>query len=410
MTKIVAWIAAFAVLVGFGWGIWRWRKASAPPEIEYRTARVEKRRIVGRVTASGGLQATVTVQVGAQVSGRIASLHADFNSPVKKGQVIAKLDPQLFVAAAGQARANLAAAKAGLVRAQAQERDAEMVLARARALREQNLASGAELQTAETNVAVTKAATEVARASLEQATAGMNQAQVNLSYTEIHSPIDGVVISRNVDVGQTVAASLQAPILFTIAEDLKKMEVHTSVAEGDVGRLTPGMAATFTVDAFPGERFHGTVKQIRNAPQTLQNVVTYDAVVDVNNDALRLRPGMTATVTIVYAEKSEVLAVANAALRFRPPDAVQGPPAGRSDASAGAPGRDETKVVHVLRSGAPVALSIVVGLSDGAVTEVVAGDLAAGDEVVVEATGPAASASGRAAPPGGGPRMPRGML
>ena len=317
--RIARWAVLVLAVVGIGYAIWRWREAGKDVVVTYKTAPVERRKISARVTASGTLQATVTVQVGAQVSGRIAKLFADFNGAVKKGQLVAKLDPQLFVAAVERERANHASAKAGVVRAEAQQRDADMVLKRTKALQEQGLASAAELQTAETNVSVAAAATDVARAALQQANAALNQAQVNLSYTDITSPIDGIVISRNVDVGQTVAASLQAPVLFTIAEDLRKMEVHTSVAEGDVGRLSQGMEASFTVDAFPGQRFKGKVGQIRNAAQTVQNVVTYDAVVEVDNSDLRLRPGMTATVTIVHAERPDVLAVPNAALRFKPP-------------------------------------------------------------------------------------------
>jgi HlyD family secretion protein len=426
--KIARWVVLVLVLGGIGFGIWKWRTGKDDVEVTYKTAPVEKRKITARVTASGTLQATVTVQVGAQVSGRISELKVDFNSTVKKGQLIAKLDPQLFVAAAERERANFASAKAGVVRAEAQQRDAEMVQKRTKALQEQGLASAAELQTAETNVAVTAAATEVAKAALEQAKAAMNQAQVNLSYTNISSPIDGTVISRSVDVGQTVAASLQAPVLFTIAEDLRKMQVHTSVAEGDVGRLKQDMDATFTVDAFPGQRFKGKVGQIRNAAQTVQNVVTYDAVIDVDNSDLRLRPGMTATVTIIYSERPDAVAVPNAAMRFKPP-AEALPSSSTTIASAatsGSTGRRErpsrdhagggggageegaTRTVYVLRGGKPEPVSIKSGLSDGTVSEVVSGELKEGDQVVVDATVPGRP-SGSAGPGGqqSGGRMGR---
>lgn len=434
MKKLIPWIIA-VVLVGAGaLGVWRYQKAHAAPDVVWKTAPVEKRSISAKVTASGTLQATVTVQIGAQVSGRIQKLNADFNSTVKKGQLIAKLDPQLFQAAVEQANANFLSAKANLAKAEAQKKDAELVLARTKALAEQSLASAADLQTAETGVAVANASTDVAKASLAQSSAALHQAQVNLSYTDIFSPIDGTVISRAVDVGQTVASSLQAPVLFTIAEDLRKMQVHTSVAEGDVGRLSPDMDATFTVDAFPGQTFKGKVGQIRNAPQTLQNVVTYDAVIDVDNADLRLRPGMTATVTINYAERSDVIAVANAALRFRPPpevaSAIAGdagapsasagggtPPAGSSarrgrppsaNAATSADGTSH-RTVYVLRGGVPEAVRITTGLSDGTVTEVLRG-ISPGDQVVTDVT-----ISGKAggAPTGGGgsgggtPRMGR---
>lgn len=418
MKKVAGWVAFALVVALAAFGAWRWQKANAAPEVSYRTQAVEKRRVVARVTASGTLQATVTVQVGAQVSGRIQKLNADFNSTVKKGQLIAKLDPQLFGAAVEQARANHVAARANVARAEAQERDAELVLKRARALHEQALASAAELQTSETAVNVAKAQTEVARASLEQSTAALNQARVNLSYTEIFSPIDGTVISRNVDVGQTVASSLQAPVLFTIAEDLRKMQVHTSVAEGDVGRLQPGMDATFTVDAFPGQRFRGKVGQIRNAPQTVQNVVTYDAVIDVDNSDLRLRPGMTATVTIVHAEKSDVVAVSNVALRFKPPpeaSSAMGIPSAAPSASAssrrptrpagvGEPGSAEPRTLWVLRDGRPASVTVQTGLSDGTVSEIVQGDVKPGDEAIVDVLLAGKSQTGA---PGAQPRFGR---
>lgn len=427
--KAVGWVIAIVAVAGIAIGIWKWRTSTSAPEITYRTAAVEKRRIVARVTASGTLQATVTVQVGAQVSGRIKDLKVDFNSTVKKGELIAKLDPQLFIASVERERANTAAAKAGLVRAEAQQRDADLVLKRARSLNEQGLASAAELQTAETALSVAVAQTEVAKATLQQAQAALNQAQVNLSYTDIFSPIDGTVISRNVDIGQTVAASLQAPVLFTIAEDLKKMQVHTSVAEGDVGRLQPGMESWFTVDAFPGQRFKGKIAQIRNAAQTVQNVVTYDAVIEVQNDDLRLRPGMTATTTIVFAEKHDVLAIPNTALRFKPPTEVasaiasvsaspaaslsvtaasaepsssNSPPPTSSNGSPSRRGKRPSadspdRTVYVLRASRPEQVEVKIGLSDGTVTEITSGDLKEGDQVITEANvggKPAASSGG----------------
>jgi HlyD family secretion protein len=428
MRKAALWIVVLVVVSVAGFGLWRWQAGRAAPDVTYKTANVEKKKIVARVTASGTLQATVTVQVGAQVSGRIAKLNADYNSVVKKGQLIAKLDPQLFIATVEREQANYTSAKAGLLRAEAQQRDAELNAKRSRSLNEQGLASASELQTAETNLSVATAQTEVAKATLQQQAAALNQAKVNLSYTDILSPIDGVVISRSVDVGQTVAASLQAPVLFTIAEDLKTMQVHTSVAEGDVGRLQPGMETWFTVDAFPGQRFRGKVAQIRNAAQTVQNVVTYDAVIDVPNEELKLRPGMTATTTIVFAEKHDVLAIPNTAIRFKPPPevassvpsapsppsapvsitaaAAEPPAAGSARVRRRAPTGDvPEKTIYVLRNGRPEPIEIKTGLSDGTITEIVAGDLKEGDAVVTEANiagKPAASA-----PAGGPPRMGR---
>jgi HlyD family secretion protein len=238
---------------------------------------------------------------------------------------------------------------------------------------------------------------------------------VNLSYTNIVSPIDGVVISRSVDTGQTVAASLSAPTLFTIAQDLTKMQVDMNIAEGDVGRLQVGMKTSFTVDSFPGERFLGTIRQIRNAATTVRNVVTYDAVIDVDNPELLLRPGMTGNVTVIYAERKAALALANAALRFRPPPSLAGsaPQAAshgpgahrRGDAgAAGAPAdAPESKTVWVMKGGTPEAVAIHLGLSDGTVTEIVDGNVAEGDEVVVDSQGAEAATPA----PGGAPSLRR---
>ncbi len=424
--KVIVWIVALVVLAGVGFGAWRYQKAHAAPDVVWKTVPAEKKKIMAKVTASGTLQATVTVQVGAQVSGRIQKLNADFNTAVKKGQLLAKLDPQLFQAAVEQSNANFLSAKAGVTKAQAQEKDAQLVLARTKSLFEGSLASASDLQTAETNVVVAKAATEAAQASLSQSGASLHQAQVNLSYCDIFSPIDGTVISRAVDVGQTVAASMSAPVIFTIAEDLHTMQVHTSVAEGDVGRLQSEMDATFTVDAFSGQTFKGKVSQIRNSATTVQNVVTYDAVIDLQNADLKLRPGMTATVTIIYAERDDALSVTNAALRFHPPPEVasavasgsarerRARPGGSGAPGGGGPpgeGGTERRTIYVMRNGVPEAVRLTTGLSDGTVTEVVNGDLKPGDEVVTDVVisgKPAATAGGGGGgAPGGAPRMGR---
>ncbi len=396
----IPWIALLLAIVGGGVAYWRYVLAHPPPPITYKTAPLERRKITGRVTASGTLQAVVTVQVGTQVSGRLQKINVDFNSQVKKGELLAKIDPQLVLANVAQAHANYVSALAGVVQAEAKSRDAERVYKRTKALNEQNLAPLADVETAETSLAVAKAGIDVAKASLEQSKAQLNQTEVNLSYTSIFSPIDGVVISRSVDVGQTVAASLQAPVLFTIAEDLRKMQVNTNVAEGDVGRLAPGMATYFTVDAFPGQRFNGKISQIRNAAQTVQNVVTYDAVVDVDNSDLKLRPGMTANVTVIFDSRDAALAMPNAAMRFKPPPAMLGASSASSAAAAptgsglGQGGQrrqrgekeTDTRTVWVLHGNAATQVTIKLGLSDGTVTEVVSGDVKEGDLVVTDAT------------------------
>ncbi|HVP62646.1 MAG TPA: efflux RND transporter periplasmic adaptor subunit [Myxococcaceae bacterium] len=411
------WVTALVLLVGAG--LLTWRVLRRPPPLQYQTAAVVKGPVVAKVTATGILSAVVTVQVGSQVSGRIARLHADYNSTVKKGQLIAEIDPALFEANLAQAKANVLAGEGQLKQAEATVLAARRTYDRDKPLRASNLIAQADLDTAETTLQAAEAAVVAARGQLAQARAQLTQSEVNLAYTKIASPIDGTVISRSVDVGQTVAASLQAPTIFTLAGDLRQMQVDTSVAEADVGKLAAGMEATFVVDAFPEERFKGTIRQIRNSPQTQQNVVTYDAVIDVQNPDLKLRPGMTANVTVVYANREEVLRVPNAALRFRPPpemlaalgrassapqrtagrDGGRGPP---QAASGGGNGRS----LWVLRDGRPAAAQVTVGVSDGTFSEILSGSVQAGDAVVtgVETTGRAAPAP--AAPPGGAVRRP----
>jgi HlyD family secretion protein len=347
------------------------------------TVKVDRGRVVARVTATGTLSAMVTVQVGSQVSGRLQEIHVDFGSPVKKGQVIARIDPALFQAAEQQARANRAAAAGNLARARAQATEAGRHLDRSGALSARNLIAPADLDTARSNAEVAQASVAAAQGGLEQARAALNQARVMLAYTTIVSPIGGIVISRNVDVGQTVAASLQSPTLFTIAEDLRKMLVHTSVAEADVGKLRAEMMVTFTVDAYPGERFKGAVRQIRDAPQTAQNVVTYDAVIDVDNTELKLKPGMTANVTFVYAEREDVLRVPSVALRFHPPADLAAPGAkvkGRREGKSPSLRRS----VWALRDGTPTEVPVEMGVSDGTLAELLTGDLKEGDALITD--------------------------
>jgi HlyD family secretion protein len=411
MKRVAIWIASFVLVAAIGLAGWRYQQAHQPPPVTYQTTPLARRHVLGRVTATGTLLATVTVTVGTQVSGRVQKLSADYNSPVKKGQLIAKIDPLLFQAALEQARANYASAVAALKSSKAQADLAAKQFAREQTLLKENLAAQQDVDTAESNAAVTAAQVDVAAASVAQTEAQLHQAQTNLSYTDIISPIDGTVISRSVDVGQTVAASLQAPILFTIAEDLTKMQVNTNVSEGDVGRLEEGMPAYFTVDAYPGERFRGKISQIRNAATTVSNVVTYDAVIDVANEDLRLRPGMTANATVTYADKKDVLAVPNAALRFRPPPEANLPKAAASAATGhrshdtgsasgqggGGDGRPEgrgegrgegreAKTLWTLDGNTPVQVPIKTGLSDGAYTELLNDDLKEGESVIVDAT------------------------
>ena len=365
---------------------------------EWTTAKVERGRMTAKVTASGTLSALVTVQVGSQVSGRIAGIYVDFNSPVKKGQVIARIDPQLFDAALAQVRANLQAAQANLARAQVQARDAERQAKRADELVEQKLISQSERDTTRANADAARAGVTAAEAAVAQSQASVSQAEVNLAYTTIASPTDGVVISRSVDVGQTVAASLQAPTLFVIAQDLRQMQVNTNVAESDIGKLTADMPVSFTVDAYPQERFKGRVRQIRNSPTTLQNVVTYDAVVGVENPELKLRPGMTANVSFVYADKDSVLQVPSAALRFRPSAEFLEQAGLKGDSPRGAREQGQRQV-WVLREGKPQALPVRTGVSDGSMTEIVEGELREGEDVITEQRGSEAQDKPRAQQP-----------
>ena len=372
-------IGALVLLGLIGYFVFR----PVKPQYQFETAAVERGRIAARVTASGTLSAVITVQVGSQVSGRLAEILVDFNSPVKKGQVMARIDPQLLQAALQQAESNYAAARANLKKAKVQALDSDRQYRRTKALSDQKLVSPADLDTAEAAAQVSHAQVDAMEGALEQTRAAMDLARINLNYATIFSPIDGIVISRNVDVGQTVAASLQAPTLFTIAQDLRKMQVDTSVAEADVGKLTEGESAIFTVDAYPGEKFKAVVNQIRYAPQTVQNVVTYNAVLSVDNPDLRLRPGMTANITFVYATREAVLKIPNAALRFRPPPEWTADSA-RAPASQNGPANEDPtrRTVWRLQNGGPKGLQIRTGLSDGLFTEVVEGRLDVGEPLV----------------------------
>jgi HlyD family secretion protein len=286
--------------------------------VRYATATVSRGDVTEVVGATGTLQAVTTVQVGSQVSGTIQNLNADFNSVVHKGQVIARLDPSSFEARVGQARANLVSARANVERARSTVEDTRQKYERAKELAAEKLLPQSDLDTAKANYEGAVAQVKAAEAAVSQAVAALNQAQVDLDHTVISAPIDGVVIGRNVDVGQTVAASFQAPVLFTIANDLSRMQVNASVDEADIGRVQPGEEVTFRVDAFPEQTFEGRVEQVRLQPTTVQNVVTYNAIISVDNPGQKLKPGMTATVSIIVRRADDVLRVPATALRFRP--------------------------------------------------------------------------------------------
>jgi HlyD family secretion protein len=344
---------------------------------EYRTEPVTKGDIQATVTATGAVNAVTTVLVGTQVSGTIKKLYVDFNSRVKKGQIIAQIDPSTFESQVQQAQANLLSAQANLEKAQTAQANDKKTFDRNKELFSKNLIAQSDLDTAETAHQTDKAQVDSAKALIEQAKASLDYAKQNLEYTKIISPVDGVVISRNVDVGQTVAASFQTPTLFTIAEDLTKMQIDTNVAESDIGVVNVGQEVEFSVDAYPDTTFKGKVWQIRKAPIIVQNVVTYDVVIQVNNRDLKLMPGMTANVSIIITTRHDVLRITNAASRFR----FSEKPAGAVKGAAEKKGPS----VWILENNKPKRVGITPGISDGNYTEVVSGDLKEGQQTIVEA-------------------------
>jgi HlyD family secretion protein len=315
-TKLLSAIVVLAVVIGGGWWWSSARKGDAPV---YRTAKVERGPITATVSSTGTLNPVTSVQVGSQISGQIKELYVDFNSPVKRGQLIALIDPETYQYRVRQAEADVEAAQSSVGRAQVALVNAERDLKRTKELVARNFVSPAELDRAQSTYDLAAAELRTARAVAQQRQAQLATARVDLSRTEIRAPVDGVVIKRSVDVGQTVAASLQAPELFVIAKDLRDMQVETSIDEADVGRIRVGQRASFTVDAFPGRPYVGEVRSVRKAAQNVQNVVTYIAIISANNERGELLPGMTANVRITTDTRASVLKVPNSALRFRPP-------------------------------------------------------------------------------------------
>jgi HlyD family secretion protein len=399
MKRFVPWLIAIIALLLVALVVRQCRNGGAA---NYQTTTVTRGPITQAVTATGTLNPVVNVQVGSQVSGNIAKLFADFNSQVKAGQVVAQIDPALFQATVTQAEGDLANAQAALELTRVNAKRTQDLFAR-------KTSSQADLDQAMANLHQAEASVKIKQGAL-------NKAKADLEHCTITSPIDGVVISRNVDVGQTVAASLQAPVIFQIANDLTKMQIDSNVAEADVGVVQIGQDVDFTVDAFPTQTFHGKVVQVRNAPITVQNVVTYDTVIGVSNPDLKLKPGMTANVSIIAARKDNVLQIKNAALRYRPVEA--GPASSQNTTRQGGSrppgamrqgvgGRERTsseRTVYVLSGSQPKPVQIKTGISDGVVTEVVEG-LKEGDSVVTaEMAANSQPASTPANPFSGGPR------
>ena len=391
---IAAVVAALLVLL---LGVRQCRQSGST---NYQTAVVTRGPLTQAVTATGTLNPVVNVQVGSQVSGNIQKLFADFNSKVKAGEVVAQIDPALFKATVTQAEGDLASAQAGLE------------LAKVNATRTQKLFTDKNSSQQDLDQAI--ANLHQAEASVKIKQGALDKARADLDHCTITSPVDGEVISRSVDVGQTVAASLQAPVIFTIANDLTKMQIDSNVAEADVGVVKLDQTVDFTVDAFPTQTFHGKVIQVRNAPITVQNVVTYDTVIGVSNPDMKLKPGMTANVSIIIAQKDNVLQIKNSALRYRPADATPSgtrPPTSTSGGRPGAardPGARERRIertIYVLPNGAsrPSPVQIKTGISDGIVTEVIEG-LKEGDRVVTAELTSTSPAGSPPANPFGGPR------
>ena len=404
MKRFVPWIALVVGLLIVASVVRQCRNGRAE---NYQVATVTRGAITQAVTATGTLNPVVNVQVGSQVSGNIAKLFVDFNSQVKAGQVVAQIDPVLFQATVTQAEGDLANAQAALELAKVNATRTQELFARKTSSQADLDQAMANLHQAEANVKIKQGA--------------LNKAKADLDHCTITSPIDGVVISRNVDVGQTVAASLQAPVIFQIANDLTKMQIDANVAEADVGALEIDQDVDFTVDAFPMRTFRGKVVQVRNAPITVQNVVTYDTVIGVSNPDLKLKPGMTANVSIIVAQKDNVLQIKNAALRYRPAEAASAEMSSAKVASGGStsrtPGsaqrdagrerRPSERTVYILSGGRPKSVQIKTGISDGVVTEVIEG-LKEGDRVITAELASKSSAASTPANPfsGGARRFP----
>ncbi len=450
-------VILFAVLAAAS-ALGAWSHMRGQRGVEYRTAALDRGSITSTISATGNLNAVVTVEVGTQVSGNIKDLFADFNTRVKKGQLVARIDPAIYEARVNQAQANVDAARSAVMNANAalektaadiSSANAQIAVAQANLAREKVTAAdskvkfgrqlelftsgliatadrdtaqatydaaaagvsaaGAQVKAAEDGARAAEAQRSIARAQVvtaeaqvKQQTAALHQAQIDLAHTYIYAPVDGTVISRKVDAGQTVVASLQAPAIFQIAQDLTKMQVDTNVDEADVGHVQLGQQATFNVDAYPSRRFRGTVAEIRKAPINVQNVVTYDVVVGVANPDLKLFPGMTANVNVIVDHRDDVLRVPNAALRFRPTDAKPETPA--RGAGGGARRRAASETVYVVgENGQPSAVAVKLGITDGVFGEVVEGDLRAGQQAI---TGLAQKEAAPASSPGmRGPRF-----
>ncbi|HQT96881.1 MAG TPA: efflux RND transporter periplasmic adaptor subunit, partial [Thermodesulfobacteriota bacterium] len=371
MRKLLIGVVLAAALAGAAY-LYLKKENGAP---DYRTAKVERGDIVDTITATGNINAVTTVSVGSQVSGTIRELFVDYNSRVRKGEVIAQIDPRLLEASVTQAQGNFDNAKASLEKAKVAVADTERTYRRNLELLHDGFVAQSDVDAAQTAYDQAVAGQKSAEAVVTQAKGALEVVQTNLAYATIRSPVDGIVISRNVDVGQTVAASFQTPTLFSIAQDLTKMQIDTNVDESDIGRAAKGQAVVFTVDAWPGKTFTGVVSQVRNAPIITQNVVTYDVVILVDNRELLLKPGMTANVTIQVKKFENVLKIPNAALRYHPPEKSKEAGVGMQGMKKELPGQ---RVYVVGKDGKLQAVSVKTGVYDGSYTELTEGNLKEG--------------------------------
>lgn len=381
-----AYLAAAALLVALALAVGAWRLTRPGPP-QYLTLPITRGDISHTINATGTVNPVLTIIVGSYVSGVIQQQYCDFNTRVRKGQLCAKIDPRPYQTLVDQARAELDNAQAQIAKDRALLAYAKRAFERDAQLLQHGIVSQDAADSARSAYDQARAQVAVDAAAIEQRAAALRTAEVNLGYTNIVSPVDGTVVSRNVTIGQTVAASFQTPTLFLIAADLTQMQVDTNVSESDIGDLREDTEATFTVEAFPKRQFAGRVVQVRQAPQTVQNVVTYDVVIGAQNTDLSLKPGMTATARIVIATRKQALRMPDQALRFTPSQATPQPalPAGHAR-------------VWVLREGRPLAVEVTIGLDDDSYSEITGGELHEGDAVIVGETGGRANATTVAAP------------
>jgi len=409
------WILAaggLLVVAAIAGGLWFW-SARNGKAVKYVTAPVERGSVRRTIAASGTVNPEITVQVGAFVSGTIKALSCDYNTEVRQGQLCAKIDPRPYETVVAKAEADLASQRAQLAKDTATLAYADLKLGRSRTLAQQGWNSQDTLDSVRSSRDQAAAQVQLDRAQIRQSQASLNAANINLNYTDIVSPVNGTVVSRNVTVGQTVASSFQTPTLFLIAKDLTRMQVDTNVSETDIAGAAIGARATFTVEAYPGKVFRGKVVQVRQAPISVQNVITYDVVIAADNPDLQLKPGMTATARIIVAERRDVLRVPIQALHFNPAATAnaatgggqgQGQGQGQGRGRRARPNGTQPQQVWVLEAGKPRKVPVTVGLDDDSNAEITGGGLKAGDAVIVSASHPGQSKP-RAAAASGQPRF-----